>query len=33
MKPLVHYFDPESTAVVEPGEMIHEYYGVPPWLR
>ena len=32
MKPLVQYFDPESTTVVEPGEMIHEYYGVPPWL-
>ncbi len=32
MKPLIRYFDADSTDVVEPGEMIHEYAGVPPWL-
>lgn len=32
MQTLVHYFDRDSDAVVEPGTMRHEYYGVPVWL-
>ncbi len=32
MQTLVHYFDEDSEAVVEPGTMRHEYYGVPVWL-
>jgi hypothetical protein len=31
-KPLVQYFDPQSTRTVAPGDMVHDYYGVPVWL-
>lgn len=30
-KPLVQYFDPQSTRTVAPGDMVHHYYGVPVW--
>lgn len=31
-KPVVQYFDPQATHTVAPGEMVHDYYGVPVWL-
>ena len=31
-KPLVTYFDPDSKQEVKPGELVHDYYGVPVWL-
>lgn len=31
-KPLVQYFDSDATHRVMPGEMVHDYYGVPTWL-
>ena len=32
MKPLVQYFDPGSQRTIEAGEVVHDYYSVPPWL-
>ena len=32
LKPLVQYFDPHAVHTVAPGEMVHDYYGVPVWL-
>jgi hypothetical protein len=32
LKPLVQYFPPDSLQTVAAGEMVHDYYGVPPWL-
>ncbi|MFO7632016.1 MAG: hypothetical protein R6W76_05710 [Caldilinea sp.] len=32
LKPLVAYFDPGCTQEVKPGELVHDYYGVPVWL-
>lgn len=32
LKPLVTYFEPECIQKVQPGELVHDYYGVPVWL-
>lgn len=32
LRPLVRYFDRSDAHLVAPGEMVHDYYGVPTWL-
>ncbi len=31
-QPIIQYYDLRSVRVVAPGEMVHDYYGVPVWL-